>query len=360
MTYLLANQVKGDFLLYFQQSAHTVSLILMGIRVWHRCSLGTGTLGIDKGKQLHIANLFYKIQGIFKFFFGLPGESHNDIAGKGYTRNGFFCVINEFQILLLSIMAVHCGNHTVIARLNRQMQMLTDLALRCNGINQFVAGILRMTGHKADLVVTWNLTQHIQKICKVHLFFQAFTVAVYILPQKGDFFVTSLHQSLELGQNICWTAATFSATHIRYNAVGAEVVTAIGDGQPCPEIRITANGDILHHISTLSRFLQYPLMTGHLLTQHFWQLVNGIHSKYQIHKGIALLEFFHYSRLLRHTAAQTDDHVRALFFYALESTHIAKYPLLCMFTHCTGVEQHQICLIRSIAYAKTNVRQNAF
>ena len=55
--------------------------------------------------------------------------------------------------MLHGIVTVHLDEQTVRAALHRQMQMLADLRLGRDGVDEFEAGVLRVAGHEADVVV---------------------------------------------------------------------------------------------------------------------------------------------------------------------------------------------------------------
>ena len=71
--------------------------------------------------------------------------------------------------------------NAVTAALHGQVQMLADFGLGGNGVDQLMAGILGMAGHKADLIIARHSAQHIQQVGKIHRHFQPLAVAVYIL-----------------------------------------------------------------------------------------------------------------------------------------------------------------------------------
>ena len=84
-------------------------------------------------------------------------------------------------------MAVHLFQQFIRAALHRQVQVLAQVGLGRNGVDQFMAGILRVAGHKADLVIAGHSAEQIEQISKVHLFLQALAVAVHVLAEQGDF-----------------------------------------------------------------------------------------------------------------------------------------------------------------------------
>ena len=256
-------------------------------------------------------------------------------------------------------MAVHLFQQFIRAALHRQVQVLAQVGLGRNGVDQLVAGILRVAGHKADLVIAGYSAEQIEQISKVHLFFQALAVAVHVLAQQSDLLVSGFHQPPELRQDIAGLAALFTAPHIRYDAVGAEIVAAIHDGQPGAELTLAPDGDVLHDDRALGRLHQHALMLLQLLSNELGQRIDAIHAKDQIDIGIALAQLFYHMFLVGHAAAQADHQAALFLLQALQCTHIAEHALLGVLPHGAGVEEDEVCILGLIAQAVADIHQHA-
>ena len=331
----------------------------MGGRVRQLSGNGAGALGIDKGKQLHVFDPLDQIKRCLEILFRLAGEADNDITGEGYTGDFLLSIIDQVHILGNRIVAVHFFQDTVTTGLHRQMDMLAQVILRGNGIDQLTAGILGVAGHKADLVIARNGAQQVEQIGKIRLFFQTFAIAVYVLAQQGDFFIALFHQGFELCQNIRRGAAALAPAHIGHNAVGAEIIAPVHDGQPGAEAGITPDGQLLHHGVALDRGFQVALAAVQALHQHGGQAVNAVHAEHQIHIRIAGAQLIHNMLLLRHAAAYPDDQAGVLFLQLFQRADIAEHALFRMFAHSAGIEQDQICLLDGITDAEADVHQHA-
>ena len=241
---------------------------------------GAGALGVDKGEQLHVAHLADKLQRGLKILLGLTGEADNDVAGEGYAGDFLLCVADKLHVLRNIIMAVHLLEQPVRAGLHRQVNVLAQMLLRGDRVDQLAAGVLRVACHKADLVITGDLAQQVQKIGKVNGVFQPLAVAVDILAQQGDLLVALRHQLPELLQNGGGLTAALPPADIRHNAVGAEVIAPVHDGQPCAEAGIAADGHLLDHSVALGGLFQIALALADALRQHGGQAVNAVHTEH--------------------------------------------------------------------------------
>ena len=330
----------------------------MGGGVGHFGGGGAGALGVDKGEQLHIADFLDQLQRCLKILLGFAGEAHDDVAGEGHAGDLFPRVADQFFILPDIVMAVHLLQQSVAAGLHRQVDMLAQVRLRGDGVDQLMAGILGVAGHKADLVIAGYRTEQIEQVGKIDLFVQPLAVAVDVLPQQGDLLIALRHQLLKLRQNGGGFAAALPPAHIGYDAVGAEIIAAVHNGQPRAEARIAADGHFLDHGVALRRGFQIALAAAHALCQHSGQTVDAVHAEHQINIRVALTQLFNNVGLLRHTAADADHQAGVLLLELFQRTHVAENALLGVFAHSAGVEQNQVGVFNRIAQTVADILQN--
>ena len=260
--------------------------------------------------------------------------------------------------MLHGIVTVHLDKQTVRAALHRQMQMLADLRLGRDGVDELEAGVLRVAGHEADVVVARDGAEQVEQVGEIHLLLKALAVAVDILAQKGDLLVPCLHETLELGEDVAGLAALFAAADVRHDAVGAEVVTAVHDGQPGTELALTADGDILHDDGALSRLHEHPLVLVQFLGDELGQRVDAVHAEHEVHIGVAPAQLFHDVLLVGHAAAEADDEAVLLLFQALEGAHVTEDTLLGVLTDGAGVEKDEVGVLGLVAQAVADVHQH--
>ena len=165
----------------------------MGGGVGHFGGGGAGALGVDKGEQLHIADFLDQLQRCLKILLGFAGEAHDNVAGEGHAGDLFPRVADQFLILPDIVMAVHLLQQSVAAGLHRQVDVLAQVRLCGDGVDQLMAGILGVAGHKADLVIAGYRAELIEQVGKIDLFVQPLAVAVDVLPQQGDFLIALRH-----------------------------------------------------------------------------------------------------------------------------------------------------------------------
>ena len=153
-----------------------------------------------------------------------------------------------------------------------------------------MAGVLGVAGHKADVVIAGHGAQQVEQVGEIDLLLQPLTVAVHVLPQQGDLLIARFHKVAELGKDIAGLAALLAAADVGHDAVGAEVIAAVHDGQPCAELALAPDGDVLHDDRTLCGVQQHPLMLLQFLGDQLRQGVDAVHAEHQIHIGVALAQ----------------------------------------------------------------------
>ena len=350
---------ERDFVLRAQQAFHPRGFFGVGGRVRQFGRRGTAAFGIDKGEQLHIPHAAHQVQRGGKILLGLAGEADDDVAGEGHAGDLLAGVVHQFQVLRRRVMAVHLLQQPVAAGLHRQVDVLAQVRLRGDGVDEFMAGVLGVAGHKADLVVAGHGAQQVEQVGKINGLRKPFAVAVDVLPQQRDFFVAFGHQIAELRQNGVRLAAALAPAHIGHDAVGTEVIAPVHDGQPGAETGIPPDGQVLDDGVALGGRFQIALAAANALSQQRRQTVDAVDAEHEVDVRVALAQLFHDVGLLRHAAADADDQARVLFFEFFQRADVAEDALLGMFAHRAGVEQDEVGVLQRIADAEADVLQDA-
>jgi hypothetical protein len=92
-------------------------------------------------------------------FFGLAGESDDDVGGDGTIWNAFADLCHEVAVLLLGVSALHVFEHFVIARLNGQFDVRHDARKFGDGLNEIVVKVIGVRGQEADAFDAFDFVQ---------------------------------------------------------------------------------------------------------------------------------------------------------------------------------------------------------
>ena len=259
--------------------------------------------------------------------------------------------------MLHRVAAVHLLQHPVGAALHRQMDAMTDLFALCHGLEQPGAGILGMAGHKTDAEVAGNGVAQFQQTGKIGEILLIQAVGIDILAQQGDILVALGHQFFQFGNDHVGMTAALSAAHVGNDTVGAEIVAAVHNGQPCAGTRLS---DGRHTVpdAAFAGNVKHPLLLGDAAIEQLGELPQGMGAENDIHIGVAFLDFLGHLGLLRHTAAYADDHIGIFLFIVRGLTHVAKDPHLGVFPDGARVENQHIGLRLVIGEAKAHVDEH--
>ena len=250
--------------------------------------------------------------------------------------------------MLPGIAPVHPPQHAVRTALHRQVDVVADLLTLRNQVDELSGAVLWMRGHKADAKISVQRLDAAQKLGKVDRFYQALAIGVDILPQQQDLLVAHRQNLSGLLQDSVRLAADLPAADIRNNTVGAEVVTAVHDLQRRLHTARTADGQMLGNRIGSSfplKAVNHSALTAQQAVEQFWQAVQHMGAKDQLHKGITAADLPDDLFLLHHAAAQTDNDVWICLFEALELPDHAQQSHLRIFTDGASVVEDNIGLL---------------
>ena len=110
--------------------------------------------GVDKGEEIGKLHLPNQGQGVLKLLVSLPGEAHDHVGSKAHVGHDASGVADQLQVLLPGVAAVHLFQHPVVAGLEGQMDKVGDVPAVGDDVEQLLAGVFGVRGHKADAVVS--------------------------------------------------------------------------------------------------------------------------------------------------------------------------------------------------------------
>ena len=227
--------LPGDFVLQGEQSFKPCRGHFMGNLVLHFRRRGTGTGGVDEGEDHVVLHIPEHIQRGFKIFFRFPGKAHDDVGCDADIRNRRLQPVDQGLVVGGGVLTVHAPQNFVGAGLYGQMEMSCHLGTVRNGSDEPVRGVFGMGGHEPQTEIPFQRTDCPDNVGKVRIRIgqrQILPVGVHILSQQGDVLCPVGNEHFRFGENILHPAAPLSTSDIGDDAVGAEIVAAVHDGQP--------------------------------------------------------------------------------------------------------------------------------
>ena len=349
----------GDPVLEIDQPLEVPVLLLFCHRVGHFRRRRPLPGGVDKGEEGVIAHLLQQGEGVLKLLGGLSGEAHNDVRGEDDIRNQRPEPADLVQIGRPVVVPVHGLEHPVVARLHRQVELGGHLLAPGHGLKQLLGGVLGMAGHKANQKISGDGVDPLQQVGKIHVQPQILAVGVDVLAQEGDVLIPLLHQLPHLGEDQLRVTAPLPAPDVGDDAVSAEVVAAVHNGDPGLQLALPGHRQALGDVAGGVGGLKDPLTLVQHLAEQLGELPQDVGAKDQIHMPEGLLDLLRHMGLLHGAAAQADDLAGLALFRVGQGAHIAQHPHLRVLPDGAGVDDDDVRLLLVLGKAVAHLGQHA-
>ena len=224
------------------------------------------------------------------------------------------------------------------------MDVPADVGMGGHGIEYLVADVLGMRGGKPYAKVRRHGGHALQQAGEVHGFPGAFPqVAVYVLPQQGDFPVTAGIHVAGFPHDGMGVAGTLRPAGIGHYAVGTDVVAPAHDGDEGGDaVFVRANGsNVGVGLFPGEQHVHLRAVRAYGFQQAGKGAV-GVGAHYQVHlPGFQKFVF----QALGHAAHDADKQAGTVFPELVEHFHAAPDALLCVIPDAAGVGHHEVCLL---------------
>ena len=351
--------LAGDAVTQLRERVKVLLLVGPGVGVRHGGGGGAHPLGVDEGEHGVVAHFFAEREGVLKLLLRLPGEAHDDVRGQHQIRHILPGQGNLVQVLLPGVAAVHGPEHPVVAGLDGQMELVGAMGALRHGAEELFRGVLGMAGHEAEDIVPRDGVHHADEIGKVHPRAKVLSVGIHVLAQKGDVLIPGLDQFPGLPYHVLRLSGTLPAPDVGHDAVGAEVVAAVHDGEPGLDGPVPPLGDALGHGAVALLGGEDPLFAVHGPLQQLRETPELVGPEDQIHDGIGLFDLLGDVGLLHHAAADGDDLAGPGLLAVIQGAHVAEDPHLRVLPHGAGVHHDHVRLELILGKAVAHLRQVA-
>ena len=248
------------------------------------------------------------------------------------------------QVFAGAVAAIHRPENRVGAALHRQVKMLAELGQPAEGVDQLVREILGMGGGKPDPLDAGDLVNLLEEVREGNFTVLLEAVGIDVLPDQGDFPNPAGGQVTDLGEDLPARPADLATADMGNDAVGAEIVAALHDGNKAADRRPAA---------ALRKELQpglpveefglpaaYPLRLH--APDHLRQLVDVVGPEDKVEKGDLRQQLL--PLLLGDAAADAEDQRRFLLLERLEAAEMPVDLALGLVADRAGIEQDKVGL----------------
>ena len=188
--------------------------------------------------------------------------------------------------------------------------MLDDLVLGRHGFDEAVGGVLRVAGHEAEDEIPVQRADAVHELGNIDapVIVRPAVIGIDVLPEEGDVLRAVCNEGFRFVEDGVCRAASLPSADVGNDAVRAEIVAAVHDGEPCHVLRFAADRDALadlplvaQHKRALSAVQSGVEQTGNAIDG------SGVESEGDI--GIAPPQLVRACLLGDHAPTDADDHL---------------------------------------------------
>ena len=341
LAHIGAVELAGDLVLGIQEAVEPHLLLLPGGGVRHPGRRGAGPGGVNEGEEGVVADLPDEGDRVHGLRLRLPGEADDDVAGEDQVRHGRAGGPDLLQVLLPGVTPVHGLQHPAVPRLDGEVELPGHMGAPGHGLEELVPGVLGVAGHEADQVVPGDLVDLREEVGEIHGGLQVLAVGVDVLAQEGDVLVPLVHQLPDLRQDVPRLPAPLPAPDIGDDAVGAEVVAAVHDGDPGLHRALPDHRHPLGDGAVLLLDGEHPPVLGAHVVEELREPPEGLGAEDQVHVAVGGPDLLGHHLLLGHAAAQADDEVGVLLLGVDQAAQQTVDPVLRVLPDGAGVDDDE-------------------
>src|SRR5690348_5296728 len=118
--------LEADALLQREELVQPAALDVRGDVVRQLRGGRSGTRRVRRSEDLVVADRLEQAQRRLEGGLGFAAEPHDDVGRDGDSRNGLPDAVEALPVVLDRVLASHAAERAVVARLDRQMEVLAD------------------------------------------------------------------------------------------------------------------------------------------------------------------------------------------------------------------------------------------
>ena len=142
--------LESDSLLEREQLVEPAPLLGRGDVVGQARRRGAGSRREGCREDLVVADRAQQLQAALELGLGLAAEADDDVRGEADAGDGGPQPLHEGQVRPDRVLAAHAVEHGVVARLDRQVEVLADRRALCDGVDEAIGEVPGMGGDEAQ------------------------------------------------------------------------------------------------------------------------------------------------------------------------------------------------------------------
>ena len=222
-----------------------------------------------------------------------------------------------------------------------------------------MAGVLGMGRHETQAEIARQARDLRHEVGEIHAEAEVLAVRIDVLAEQRDLLIALRDQRAALLQDVLRLAGALSAAHIGHDAVRAEIVAAVHDGDPRLELILAHDGQALGNGSGRILHGEHALACRQHAEQQLRQLPQVVRGEHAVHIGIGLAHALDHGGLAHHAAAQEDLLTWVAAAGMHERADIAEHALLGVLADGAGIEDDEVRALRAVRQTVATVLEHA-
>ena len=333
--------IARDVVLDFDEVGEAAELFFARNLVFSVAGGGAGAGGIGKGEGGVEADVADGLAGAFELRLGFSGKADNDVGGEGDTGDGFSDSGGDFFEALDGVDPPHFAQHFVVSALDGQVDVLHDGRAIADGLHKLLAKVAGVGGGVADALDAGDFGDFPEELSERDIAFeQVFAVAIDGLAEKGDFLRSLVGEFADFFEDFGGRSASLAAPGFWDDAVGAELVAAVLDGDEGFQLSGSAEvaaGDVGDDFAfSFGKFGPLSEAAGlEGFGDEAGEEGKVAGAEDEIDVGISVADFV--GAGLGHAAANAEDHIWVVALEGAEFSHEAERFIFGLFANAAGV-----------------------
>ena len=183
---------------------------------------------------------------------------------------------------------------------------------------------------------------------------EVLAVAVDVLAEEGDVLIPGLDEAARLCHDVVKAPGALPAPDVGDDAVGAEVVAAVHDGEPGLDAALPVHGQALRDDALAGRDLKDPASPPRRALVELGEAPELVRAEAEVHYAEGVFYLLGHVRLLDHAAADRDDEPRVARLGVDERADVAQDAHLRVPAHGAGVHDDELGLVLVLGEAEAH------
>ena len=285
-----------------------------------------------------IADLLRRRERLLEVRFGLAGKPDDDVRRQRAVGHVLADQRNPLEVALARICAAHPLEHGARARLQRQVDVLTQRGQLSVGPNDVLAHVLGMRACVADPVDPVDAVDHREQLCEGDATGarEIAAIRVDVLPEQRHLAHPVGGKPFDLLDQLARRTADLATARRGHNAVRADTVAADADLHPPLELPLT----LARQAAGEAFELEVPLGGQRVAGQELREPVDLSGTERNVDER-KTVEHFLFDRL-GPASADAHDAIGPLGLQPLGLAQVSKEPIVRVLADRTGVEEDQV------------------